>query len=222
MAPTPAWPDTSYPKSATETIVSAFCAPGAPGLLGLGINSDAGLPGPTAFVLPVTAEWMLDASPTTTTTTTITTTTTVVTPSTTTTTLGCTSAAECSDADPCTDDVCTGGTCSNPHVAGASGVSCEIDQIIDRQACGATDTTDVALQAAWTKFLGKATGAVQAIDGASTTKKAAKLKIKAGNALKALLKKMTKLAKKPGRVSTGCQASIRQDIGAIQALLSAL
>jgi hypothetical protein len=33
---------------------------------------------------------------------------------------------------------------------------------------------------------------------------------------------MTKLAKKPGRVSTGCQASITQEIGAIQALLSGL
>jgi hypothetical protein len=210
-APTPAWPDTSYPKTSSETLVSAFCVPGAPGILGLGVNSDAGLPGPAAFVLPFDAVWTLDPSPTTTTTTT-----TVATTSTT--LAGCTSGADCGDGDPCTNDVCTAGTCSNPAITGAAGVDCQLGQALNGPICA--DAVDPTLQAAITQLIGKARTAVEAFDAASA-KKMKKLRKKAGAALNALLKKTNKSARK-GKISAACQADITAEISSLRQLVAGL
>ncbi|MGH7895795.1 MAG: hypothetical protein ACREQL_14075 [Candidatus Binatia bacterium] len=218
-APIPLYPDPTYPKTGIGTLVSTFCVPAVPPPAGFIANPDVGLPGPAAFILPYTAAWQLDASPTTTTTTTVTTTS-LAGGSTTSTTLpgGCTSDADCADTDPCTDDVCTGGTCSNPPLTGAAGVDCALRQALAAPLC--TDAIDPALQAAITQFIGKADTAVQAFD-AATPKKMNKLRKKAGKALSTLLKKTAKAVKK-GKISSTCGDAITQQVQALQQLVAAL
>jgi hypothetical protein len=53
--PTPAWPDTTYPKTGEATLVSTFCE-GATG--SIVVDAVTGLPGPGALVLPVAQTWM--------------------------------------------------------------------------------------------------------------------------------------------------------------------
>jgi hypothetical protein len=183
------------------------------------VNPDVGLPGPAAFVLPYTAEWLLDPTPTTTTTTTSTSTTTAGGGSTTSTTLGgCAGDAECADSDPCTDDVCNAGACSNPPLAGAAGADCELGQALAGPICN--DAIDPTLQAAITKFIGKARTAVQAFD-AAPAKKMKKLRTKATKALSTLLKKANKAAKK-NKISAECQADIAALIAQLRTLVGAL
>jgi hypothetical protein len=52
--PVPAYPDSTYPKTAEGSLVATFCE-GATG--SNVINSITGLPGPGALVLPVSEEW---------------------------------------------------------------------------------------------------------------------------------------------------------------------
>ncbi len=214
--PAPAFPDPTYPKVESGTLASAFCAPGAPGLIGAGINDDVGLPGPGAFVLPVNVEWKLDPTlPTTTSSTTITTTTT---PSTTTTTApGCTSQAECGDDDPCTEDQCTAGVCVNPPIPGSPGVACRIGTAKQPAECA---TIDAKLGKALSKALSKARSSVTALAGA-TPKKAKKLKRTSDKALRGLNKKIAKSAKKRS-IDAGCRGGLLDLIADLRSQVAGL
>ena len=55
MPPTPVWPDPTYPKNGTGTVVSVFCEPATTANT---INTTAGLPGPGALILPGSNVWM--------------------------------------------------------------------------------------------------------------------------------------------------------------------
>jgi hypothetical protein len=216
--PAPAFPDPAYPKVESGTLASAFCAPGAPGLIGAGVNSDVGLPGPAAFVLPVNVEWQLDPTPPSTTSTTTTTTTTPTAPSSTTTTLpGCTGPADCDDGDTCTDDRCTAGTCANPPIPGPAGVACRIGTAKQPPECA---TLDAKLAQALSAALSKARSSVSGLAGA-TPKRAKKLEKAADGALKRLNPRVNKAAKKR-TIDDGCKgalldliANLRSQIGAL-------
>jgi hypothetical protein len=212
--PTAAWPDTSYPKMSTETIVTTFCAPAAPGLAGLAVNNAAGLPGPVAFILPVDAEWDLDSNPTSTTTTSTTTTSTTTTQP----PPACTTDADCDDHNPCTDDTCVGGACSNVEKTGAAGAACHIQQATTTPICA--DGTDASIDGVIQAAVGKALNALQAFDAASA-KKQAKLKKKADTALKGILKKLTKAVKKK-KVSPDCGSTITSTITDLRSQVQAL
>jgi hypothetical protein len=61
--PQPVWPDPTYPKAentGAAKLVSAFCAPAAPGIIGLVVNDKVGLAGPAAFVLPLNQQLLGD------------------------------------------------------------------------------------------------------------------------------------------------------------------
>ena len=55
MPPTPVWPDPTYPKMGTGTVVSVFCEPATTANT---INTSTGLPGPGALILPGSNVWM--------------------------------------------------------------------------------------------------------------------------------------------------------------------
>jgi len=55
MPPTPVWPDPTYPKNGTGTVVSVFCEPATTANT---INTTSGLPGPGALILPGSQVWM--------------------------------------------------------------------------------------------------------------------------------------------------------------------
>jgi hypothetical protein len=210
-APTPTWPDATYPKAGNETIVGTFCAPATPnGLLNLAV----GLPGPGALVLPVDATWILDPNAVTTTTTTTPTT------STTTTTLAvCTADAQCADGDTCTQDVCNAGTCSNPPATGAVAIDCQLGKVTPATVCGA-DPVDSALQANIAAAIAKARTALQQI-AAAPAKKQKKLRNAARNALRPILKKAAKAAKKQ-TITTTCRDQIKALVAQFQQTIAAL
>ena len=54
-APTPVWPDPTYPKRGDATLVAAFCE-GPTGTSAVDISS--GLPGPGTLVLPLTQSFL--------------------------------------------------------------------------------------------------------------------------------------------------------------------
>jgi hypothetical protein len=53
--PSPAWPDSTYPKSGSATLVSAFCEAATGNNV---VDIVTGLPGPGALVLPVEQTWV--------------------------------------------------------------------------------------------------------------------------------------------------------------------
>jgi hypothetical protein len=139
---------------------------------------------------------------------------------TTTTTLppgGCTDPADCADGDPCTDDQCAGGQCSNPPLVGIDGAQCLIAALDPATVCG-SDPLDPKLLAAMTKKLGKATSLLGRAESTSTDAKRAKFVKKAGKSLRPILAKVTKLVHK-GKISAACAAAIQQAIAAIQQAL---
>ena len=210
-APTPAWPEPTYPKNASETIVSAFCAPGAPGLGGLAVNQTAGLPGPVAFVLPVDSEWILDATPVVgTTTTTLVTTSTTLPP--------CTTDAECDDADPCTTDTCAAPTCTHAPLTGAAGVSCQLGDLGGEAACVEGGGT---LLATLQPLIDKAQTALDQIPSQTKPNKVKKLRKKADKALRKMLAKVNKAANKnPPTASPDCTSALTQTITALRSALA--
>ena len=213
--PAPAWPEATYPKAASETIVSAFCAPGAPGLPGLVVNQSVGLPGPVAFVLPVDAEWILDASPVSGTTTT-----TLITTSTTLPQGGCTTAAECDDGDPCTVDACASSTCTNVPLTGTAVVSCELGDLGGDAACVEGGG---ALLATLQPLIDKAQAALDQIPSQTKAKKVKKLRKTADRALKKMLAKVNKAANKnPPTASPDCTSALTQTIAALRSVLAGL
>lgn len=209
--PSPALPDTSYPKTATGTAVGTFCAPATGNIL---VDPAVGLAGPGAFVLPVDVTWDQDDSPVTTTTTTIVTTTT-----TTTTLPPCTDASQCSDSDPCTDDVCSSGVCSNPPASGAAAVSCTLGKVNPATLCG-DDPVDAALQASITAQIAKAKGLLDEI-AAAPAKRQKKLRNAAKKALAPILKKAAKAAKKK-TISAACGTAIKDLVKQLQATIAAI
>jgi hypothetical protein len=54
-APSPAWPEATYPKSGSAVLVATFCEPATGANT---INLVTGLPGPGALTLPVGTEWV--------------------------------------------------------------------------------------------------------------------------------------------------------------------
>jgi hypothetical protein len=207
-APSPAWPSTTWPKFEEATLAAAFCAPGAPGLPGLLVNGEVGLPGPATFILPVEADWLLDPTPVPTTTTT-----TIGSSTTTTTTLppgGCTVDADCDDSDACTTDTCAAGACTNVQLTGAAGAACEIGDFDPTDVCAIDD----ALASQLASALLKAQQAATSADGAST-KKAKKLRNKAKKALKVAVKKVKKAAKKE-TIDAECSTDLQAAIAALQ------
>jgi len=56
LSVSPAWPDASYPKSGSGTLVSVFCVPAT--TFGI-VNTVAGLPGPAAMILPSAVRWQM-------------------------------------------------------------------------------------------------------------------------------------------------------------------
>lgn len=208
-APSPAWPSTTWPKFEEATLAAAFCAPGAPGVLGIGVNLEVGLPGPATFILPVEADWLLDPTPPPTTTTT-----TIGSSTTTTTTLApgtCNVDADCDDSDPCTTDTCAASACTNAPLTGAQGASCEIADFDPTEVCPEVDDT-LAGQIA--SALLKAQQAAAAADGASA-KKAKKQRNKAKKALRVALKKVKKADKKD-TIDDACSADLQAAIAALQ------
>lgn len=201
VPPQPAWPDPTWPKTASAAVTSAFCAPGAPpGLVGGQVNDDVGLPGPAAFILPVAAEWLLDpTSPTTTTTTTL--------PA-----AECTTGADCADADACTDDTCSAGRCLHVPSAGTAGVACRLNAFSAGDVCGTA--VDAKLDAVLAKLVRKANTAVGGIIGAKTGK-VAKLRKRARGALATALRRVTKAEKKDA-VDGPCAAALRAAITRLQ------
>lgn len=200
--PTPAWPSAVYPKTSSETIVTAFCAPGTPLAL---VNTDVGLPGPTAFVLPVNAVWNLDPSPTTTTSSTV--------PAPPTTTLppgGCNTAGDCGDPGVCNIPVCNGGQCSSAPLAGADGVNCRLKHLLSDAACA---TLDAKTRSMLTTLFTRTQTAVQGLASAAP-KKQKKLKKTADTSLRTASKKLNKAGKKSANAP--CKAAIGGDITAIR------
>ena len=53
-APTPAWPEATYPKMGSGTLVATFCEPPSANT----VNAVTGLPGPGALTLPVGTVWI--------------------------------------------------------------------------------------------------------------------------------------------------------------------
>ncbi|HEV7735443.1 MAG TPA: hypothetical protein VGR62_24935 [Candidatus Binatia bacterium] len=334
--PLPVWPNPSYPKTETTaaaTLVSAFCAPGAPGILGIAVNQDVGLPGPAAFILPLNQEligdtdgdglpdtldgctndadcdddgvidgsidggedsnndgvvdagetdptdqdsdndglpdglergltapqrpadfggtFVADADPATTTDGANPDTdgdglldgdedadhngrvdagetdpnvpdgTTTTTSSTTSTTVagGCSSATECNDDDPCTDDSCPADACVFTQKTGAEGAQCELDDVQDGPICG-TDPLDAKTDKAVAAALAKVDGFLAKIATASPAKKKKFIK-KAKAALKVVQTKAGKAGKK-GKISTDCAATITEKMAELSAIVGAL
>lgn len=209
-APSPS--GSTFPKTNTGTLVGVFCAPAIPGLIGIGVNSDVGLAGPGAFVLPIEASWDLDPSPVTTTT--------VTTTSTTTTTLPeCTTAATCADSDDCTVDDCAGGTCTHTPATGPAAVTCRFGTLTGSSTCG-EEAVDPTLANAIAQATARAKTALDAIEGA-TPKKAKKLRKSATTALKSVLKRARKAAKK-GAISTTCRDTIISRINELAQAIAGL
>src|SRR6185295_6805154 len=68
VAAAPAPGGTTFPKSGDETLVSAFCAPSTSNVA---LDSNVGVPGPVALIIPGSGDWLLTpTSPSTRTTTT--------------------------------------------------------------------------------------------------------------------------------------------------------
>jgi hypothetical protein len=204
-APQPAWPDPTWPKVGDAEIASVFCAPAAPGLVGLAVNADVGLPGPAAFILPVRAEWQLDPTPLPTTTTT------TLPPS------GCTSAADCPDTDGCTVDACDAGRCTNTPLSGAAAATCRFLAFSAADLCPGLDTK---LGGAVAKLVDRARAAVDAVAGAKA-KKATKLRRRASAALAMVLRKVGK-AEKKGAIEGGCAGALRDGVGRLQQSVAAI
>ena len=234
--PLPAFPDPTYPKTATSTVVATFCSP----TTGSGsLDAAAGLPGPAAFVMLVDAQWLDSSVPVTTTTSTLggggsTTTSTLGGGGNTTTTIGaggptttsttlpvsCVGAIDCDDGDPCTTDDCPAGICTFSQQSGAAGADCELGDFLARPPC----TLDARLLTAATVLVGKARTAVQvhSLPGVSA-RAAAKAKRRADRALKKLSRKAKRAAKKPGWITPpGCEATIASEILRLRALVVAL
>lgn len=212
--PSPAWPDTTYPKTANETLGSAFCVPAVPGLPGLAVNGPVGLAGPAAFVLPGSTQWLLDSTPTSSSTTS---TTSLGSTTTTTQPVACTTAAECDDADPCTDDTCPAGTCVNAPAAGAQGVICGLDDLTTEPACEPLDPT---LKTTLDTLIAKAKTKLGAL-GSASPGKAKKLRKAADKSLKKALKKINKAANK-GTIQPPCKDALTAAIGVLRAAIAAL
>jgi hypothetical protein len=186
-APTPAWPDTTYPKTSDVTIAGAFCVGSVHPIL---VDPEVGLPGPLALLWPGTAEWRLGTDTTTTTTTT-----TLAGATTTTTLAACTTPAECGDGDACTQDLCESQVCSNPPLADAVAfAACEANKAKTEPICEGT-SIDAKLSAAIQKALNTANTKLAGI-GETTGKKRTKALKKARAALTKLQKKVTKAVNK--------------------------
>ncbi len=52
--PVPPWPDATYPKRGTSTLVGTVCEASSGAIT---IDATTGLPGPGALILPVEEEW---------------------------------------------------------------------------------------------------------------------------------------------------------------------
>ena len=190
----PAWPSPSYPKGGAGRIVGTFCMPASP--FGPVVNNAVGLPGPAAFVFPIDATWSLDPSP-----------------------VPCTADAQCADGDLCTHDVCNlaAGTCSNPPVAGVALAECALEQVVPAEICGA-DPIDPSLQAVITTAIAKARAALQKVEGVAP-KKQKKLRKSAKNALKPIVAKAIKAAKKK-TLTGGCRDAIKALVSNLQTAIS--
>jgi hypothetical protein len=156
-----------------------------------------------------TKRFTLDVTSTGTTTTTATTTTL---PS-----GGCASTADCADGDPCTDDQCSGGECSNPPILGIDGAQCLLAALVPASVCG-SDPIDPKLLTALTKKRAKATTLLGRAEAATTDAKRAKFVKKAVKSLRPIVVKATKLVTK-GKLSAACAGAIEQAIAAIRQAL---
>jgi hypothetical protein len=209
-APTPAWPDATYPKSGDTTLVSVFCAPATGNVL---VDPAVGLPGPVAMTLPGTQTWSYSPEPPSTTTTTA-----PVTTTTTSTTLppgGCVDATDCADGDSCTDDQCNAGTCANPLLAGLDGARCRLDQTRGQPLC---DPIDPAVQTALAKKLAKAGAALARAAGTTKPGKQARQKRIARASLRAVTHKAARLACK-GKIPAECAQAIADAMAALEAAI---
>src|SRR5262249_55222336 len=145
-------------------------------------------------------------------------TTTSVPGSTTTTTMrpgGCGSPAECDDGDPCTENRCSDGTCSNPPLGGTDGAQCAIEQLpAPSTLCGA-QTIHPKRLGTLTNKLGQANALLDKAESARTAGKRAKLLKKARAALQLILKKAAKFGGS-GKLSSECAGAISDAITAVQ------
>ena len=123
-------------------------------------------------------------------------------------------------ADPCTDDRCSGGDCSNPPILGIDGAQCLLAALVPASVCG-SDPIDPKLLGTMTKKRAKATTLLGRAEAAPTDAKRAKFVKKAGKSLRPIVTKATKLATK-GKISAACAATIGDAIAAIQQALGEL
>ncbi len=177
--PSPAWPSTTYPKSSTETLVSALCAPGNP----LIPTNAVGVPGPAALIFPSSIQWILGRAD------------------------GCNTAADCADGNDCTQDVCTNDTCSHPLVAGLPGAQCLAKQAGGKTFCSGA-TIDPKLVKAVKKAISDANKALGKAASSSGKKRAKFLKTAAAaiKRARAAVAKAGKRRSKP--LAAACVAEI--------------
>ena len=244
-SPLPTWPGTAYPKSGTGLLADALCVPvtgspsidpivGLPGPLALRIpivhdwyltpitgtttttptTTSTSSTVATTTSVPVTTT----SAPVTTTTGVLVTTTSVAGTTTTTTTLppgSCTSPANCDDGDPCTENLCSAGTCSNPLLSGTDGAQCAIEQLPAPSSLCGPETIHPKMLGTLTNKLDQTTRLLDKAENAPTAKKRAKLLKKARAALQLILRKAEKFGGN-GKLSTECAGTISEAITAVQ------
>jgi hypothetical protein len=140
---------------------------------------------------------------------------------TTTTTLpsgGCTGPADCADGDPCTNDQCAGGQCSNPSLVGIDGAQCLLGELVPANVCG-SESIHPKVLTTMTKKLARASTLLGRAESASTDAKRAKLIARAGKGLTPIVTKATRFASK-GKISAECAAAIRQVVDALRQALA--
>lgn len=218
VAPTPLWPDPTYPKSSSEVLVGVFCVPGTGSAA---LDTTIGLPGPMALTLPVAGQWLATPTPPTTTTTTSgSTSTSVTTPGATTTTAPpqpCATPADCDDSDPCTDDQCNANLCANPVIPGIDGAQCLLGQINAPALCGSDPVHPKVLRTT-TKKVAKAVKFLGTAETATSDPKRVKALKKVRAALQAILNKAAKFGTK-GKITGACAQAIADEIGPILQLV---
>jgi hypothetical protein len=130
----------------------------------------------------------------------------------------CTTGTDCADDNPCTEDVCSNETCSNPALTGIDGAQCLLTQALGASFCSGV-TIDTKLTNAIRKGLTKSQTALGQAESLSGNKRVRRLK-KARNALTKLQKKVTKATTRRKNPLPGtCGTEINAAIGAALALI---
>jgi len=203
MPPTPVWPDPTYPKMGTGTVVSVFCEPATTANT---INTTAGLPGPGALILPGTQVWLKSTSLSTTTTTPPATTTTTSLPATTTTIPTTTSTL------PATTTTTSLPATTTTTTLPCTSARCAVDAGLTSPLCAGQVPASV------TKKLDRAASLIEQAS-TSPAKQAKKLRKRAKTALKKAKAAATRAAKgKKPKISSDCASALKDTADRIAAV----